>query len=159
VSLDPLFNLTTQHGQRLTRADLKGRPFIVLFGYTSCADVCPTALSDLSVQLQKLGAEADRLRVVFVTVDPDRDTVAHLRSYLESFDGRIVGVTGSIGDIRQVAAALGAAFARGDAQESGYSVDHSYRMFLFDRYGLLTKTVGYKEQAALASLSRRLLAQ
>jgi protein SCO1/2 len=159
IDLAPLFSLTTQRGDRFAKADVKGRPFIVLFGYTHCPQFCPAALADLSLHLERLGADGDRLGVVFVTIDPERDTVENLAMYLGSFDRRIIGLTGPAQSIATVAAAFGAKFERRSGQGASYSVDHSYLMFLVDRYGLLAKSIGYDEPEALASLSARLLAQ
>lgn len=161
VDLAPLFDLTTHHGERLKRGFVRGRPFVVLFGYTNCPEVCPTALNDLSAHLASLGDEADRIPILFVTVDPQRDTAEHLRSYLQAFDSRIVGLTGTEEQVKAVADAFGAPFRRGStASATNYSMDHSYMLFMMDRYGLLARAVGYTEPAQrLADVSRRLLSQ
>jgi protein SCO1/2 len=96
VELASLFRLTTHRGGILSRSFVKGRPFIVLFGYTNCPEVCPTALNDLSMHLASLGDDANRIAVLFVTVDPERDTPEHLSTYLQSFDSRIVGLGGPL---------------------------------------------------------------
>jgi protein SCO1/2 len=129
-----------------------------LFGYTHCPELCPTALFDLTRHLATLGAEADRLGVVFVTVDPERDTPEVLREYLASFDPRITGVTGTVDQIKGVATAFGTRFERRGAR-SDYSMDHPYMLFLVDRYGLLARAVGYDDPKGLASYSKRVLAQ
>lgn len=161
VDLSPLFELTTHQGERLKRAFVRGRPFVVLFGYTNCPEVCPTALNDLSAHLAALGDEADRIPVLFVTVDPQRDTAEHLRTYLQAFDSRIIGLTGTEDQVKAVADSFGAPFRRGSTvSEANYSMDHSYMLFMMDRYGLLARAVGYTEPAQrLADVSRRLLAQ
>ncbi|WP_165937903.1 SCO family protein [Methylobacterium segetis] len=159
VDLDSLFSLTTHRGTHLSMADLRGRPFVVLFGYTHCPEFCPAALADLSRHLERLGADGNRLAVLFVTIDPERDTAKSLASYLESFDPRIVGLTGSARDVATVAATFGAKYERRSTQGASYSVDHSYLMFLVDKYGLLARRVGYDEPELLASSSARLLAQ
>jgi protein SCO1/2 len=159
VDLDTLLQLTTQRGSRLALADLRGHPFIVLFGYTHCPEVCPTALFDLSTHLDKLGPEAVRLGVLFVTVDPERDTVPVLREYLGSFDPRIIALTGTPANVAAVAEAFGAKFERKQAADGAYSMNHSYMMFMVDKYGLLSKAIGYDEPRALAVYSQRLLAQ
>ncbi|MHB2165336.1 SCO family protein [Alsobacter sp. R-9] len=161
VDLSPLFRLTTHRGEKLARQVIRGRPFIVLFGYTNCPEVCPTALNDLSAHLASIGEGADRLAVLWVTVDPERDTVDHINTYLQAFDSRIVGLTGSVEDVKSVADAFGAPFRRGNVVSStSYSMDHSYMMFVMDRYGLLARTVGYTEPSQkLADLSKKLLLQ
>jgi protein SCO1 len=157
VALDPLLRLTSQKGHRLVKADLRGRPMVVVFGYTNCADVCPTALFELSLHLKQLGRDGDRLRVLFVTVDPERDTVEQLDAYLESFDPRIIGLTGSPAEVAAVAAAFSAPFRSDEQRETAFV--HSSSIFLIDKFGLLARRVGYQETDALAAVSKRLLAQ
>ncbi len=85
------FSLVDQNGKPFTDADLKGKWHLVFFGYTHCPDVCPTALNDLSLALDQLGAKKSEVGIVFISVDPDRDTPAVLKSYIESFGGPITG--------------------------------------------------------------------
>jgi len=159
VPLNPLLELKNQHGEKLARADIRGRPFLVIFGYTSCPEVCPTSLFEASQLLDELGSAGERLGVLFVTVDPERDTVEQLRSYLDSFHPRIVGLTGSAEQIAAVAAAFGAPVEKNGLSGSNYSMSHSSQIFYMDRYGMLARPVSYKDPDALAALSRRLLAQ
>lgn len=161
VELDPLLHLRTQAGTLLDRKALRGRPFIVVFGYTRCPEVCPTTMHELSVHLAGLGTDADRLGVYFVTVDPERDTVETLGRYLTDFDPRIVGLTGSVDDVKAAADAFGAPFAKSpNAGEGEYSMRHSYLLYLVDKYGMLATTVEYGAPAAkLTELSRKLLRQ
>jgi protein SCO1/2 len=161
VELAPLFRLTTHRGEILSRSFVKGRPFIVLFGYTNCPEVCPTALNDLSMHLASLGDDANRIAVLFVTVDPERDTPEHLSTYLQSFDSRIVGLGGTVDQVTAVAEAFGAPFRRGATASAGsYNMDHSYMVFMMDRYGLLARAIGYNEPPQrMADVSKRLLAQ
>src|SRR5713101_4729873 len=88
------FKLIDQNGQTVTDQDLKGRPFLVFFGYTHCPDVCPTTLFDVSEIFTRLGPDADRVGALFVTVDPKRDTPATLKDYMASFDPHVRGLTG-----------------------------------------------------------------
>jgi protein SCO1 len=159
VSLAPLLELKNQHGQNLTRADIRGRPFLVIFGYTSCPEVCPTSLFEASRLLDELGTDGERLGILFVTVDPERDNVEQLRSYLESFHPRILGLTGSSEQIATVAAAFGAPIEKNAASAGNYSMSHSSQIFFMDRYGLLARPVPYNDPDAIAALSRRLLTQ
>ena len=87
------FTLIGQDGQVVTNADLAGRPYLVFFGYTHCPDFCPTALFDISAIFKELGPDK-RIAALFVTVDPERDTPDVLKTYLENFDSRIIGLTG-----------------------------------------------------------------
>ena len=80
------FSLTDQNGRTVTDQDLKGRPFLVFFGFTHCPDICPTTMFEISEILKKLGPDGDRARALFITVDPERDTPAALKDYVSSFD-------------------------------------------------------------------------
>ena len=95
--------LTDHRGRRVTISDWAGRPSLVFFGFTYCPDVCPTTLSDISGWLDDLGDEADEMNVVFITVDPERDTASHLADYVPMFHPRLIGLTGSADAIRKVA--------------------------------------------------------
>jgi protein SCO1/2 len=161
VRLSELGRLTTQAGHLLDLNGLKGRPFIVAFGYTGCPDVCPTTLLALSNDLQSLGRDADRLAVLFVTVDPDADTAEKLSDYLRSFDRRIIGLTGSAIDIEAVAHAFNAAYERVVRSDGSYSYDHTTRTYYFDRYGLLAGRHDVLKDPAKKRMDmlRRLLAQ
>ena len=97
------FRLTNQEGQAVTDQDFRGRPFLAFFGFTHCPDVCPTTLFEVSEIFRSLGPDADRVRAVFFTVDPERDTPASLKEYLSSFDSRLSGLTGSLEDLSAVA--------------------------------------------------------
>src|SRR5689334_11210173 len=88
------FKLIDQDGRTVTEQDVKGRPFLVFFGYTYCPDVCPTTLFDISEIFRKLGPDADRASALFITVDPARDTQAQLKAYMSSFDPHVRGLTG-----------------------------------------------------------------
>src|SRR5689334_23938337 len=88
------FRLTDQNGKPITDADMKGRPFLVFFGYTHCPDVCPTTLFDVSEVLRALGKDADSAGALFITVDPERDSPAVMKDYLSSFDPHLRGATG-----------------------------------------------------------------
>jgi protein SCO1/2 len=156
VALDSLFSLTSHENKRITRAEIRGKPFVVLFGYTNCDDICPTSLFEASILLRELGEAGDRLPVLFVTVDPDHDTPGHLKSYLEAFDDRIIGLTGSKDQIAAVTAAFAEPFKRSSAADGS---SHSSQLFFMDRYGLLAKPVDYTNPEALGSMAKRLLAQ
>src|SRR5258708_5691407 len=87
------FTLVSTHGGNVTDQTYRGKWLLIFFGYTFCPDVCPTALNNVSVALEKLGADAGKLQALFVTVDPQRDTRKVMAEYLKSFDSRIIGLT------------------------------------------------------------------
>ena len=128
------FNLLTQHGAPFTERDIAGVPTAIFFGFTFCPDICPTTLMELTSDLEALGADGDRIKVVFVSLDPERDTQARLKEYMSSFDERIVAVSGSPETIAAVARAYGAKY-RKVPTSSGYTFDHSAAVFLLDRDG------------------------
>ena len=110
--LEPLFALTTHEGLRLAPEFVQGQPVAVVFGFTHCPDVCPTTLLDWSNVLAGLGADGDRLKVLFVSVDSERDTPEALKAYVASFDPRIVALTGSAAEIAGAARAFDAFYEK-----------------------------------------------
>jgi protein SCO1/2 len=156
-AVGPPFSMIDQHGRPFTQAELDGRPSMLFFGFTSCPDVCPTTLSDIGVWLDALGPDGDRIRPVFVTVDPERDTAADLAAYLASFDARIVGLTGSSEQLAAFAAAY-RVYYRKVPTDAGYTMDHSASVFLFDRSRRFVGAVDFHEDPATAIAKiRRLL--
>lgn len=160
VDLAPLFQLKMQDGKPLPRAMLRGRPAAVFFGYTHCPDVCPTTLLEMTHHLEALGKDGDRLQVVFVTVDPERDTTEHLKEFVGSFDARIVALTGSPLEIAATAHRFGATYDKVVSKDGSYTMDHTTKVYLLDRYGLvashLERNQAEKEQRQTL---RKLLAQ
>ena len=153
------FSLTDQTGRRVTGADLKGRPYALFFGFTHCPDVCPTALYELSLVLGKLGPGADALDVLFVTVDPDRDTQEQLATYLGSFDPRIRGLRGTAEQTAAAARAFKATYRRVPLEDGDYTMDHTAVIYLVDREGRLFETVDYRDDIdRQVAAFRRLLA-
>jgi protein SCO1/2 len=130
------FTLTDQNGKSVTDADLKGKPFLVFFGYTHCPDVCPTTLFDISEVMRALGSDADRTAALFVSVDPDRDTPAVLKDYLSSFDPHVRGVTGNQAALDKVEKEYRVYSKKVPTGKDGdYSMDHSAIVYLMDKNG------------------------
>jgi protein SCO1 len=152
------FSLTDQNGRTVTDQDFKGRPFLVFFGFTNCPDICPTTMFEISEILKKLGPDGDRVRAVFVTVDPERDTPAALKDYLSSFDPRIVGVTGDEAAIAAVAKAYRAYYKRMPLAEGGYTMDHTAIIYLMGKDGRFVTPFSLKRttDAAAAELRKYL---
>jgi protein SCO1/2 len=139
------FRLTDQNGQVVTQKDVLGKPALFFFGFTFCPDVCPTVLASMTAALSKLGPDADKVGVYFVTVDPDRDTAAVLKAYLASFDPRIRGLTGSREQITTLAKSLAVYFAKVDTGGGSYSVDHSALVIQLDSQGKFFGTIAFDE--------------
>lgn len=133
---DLAFQLTDDSGKAVTAADYKGKVALLYFGYTHCPDVCPLTLAHLHAVLQKLGKPADDVRILFVSVDPARDTPPVLHDYVRAFDARAVGLTGPARDIEALVKRYRASFTREpDKHDSGYEVSHSSAIYFFDRAG------------------------
>ena len=128
ASIGGAFALTDHHGNRVTDADFRGRYMLVYFGYTYCPDICPLSLVRNHDALAMLGDKAARVVPILITVDPERDTVAHLKDYVSSFDARLVGLTGSADEIKAAATAYRVYYAKAAPHGSDpedYLVDHS----------------------------------
>jgi protein SCO1 len=146
------FRLITQHGTPFSERDLAGAPAAIFFGFTSCPDVCPTTLLEMTKDLEALGSDGDRIRFVFISVDPETDSPARLKDYLESFDPRIVALTGPAATIAAVARAYGARY-RKVATASGHTFEHTPGIFLIDRSGE-TAAVLSSEEAPASRLAK-----
>lgn len=134
------FDLVDQNGKPFTDADLKGKWHLVFFGYTHCPDVCPTALNDLSLALDQLGAKEKNVGIVFISVDPERDTPAVLKSYVESFGAPIEGLTGTAAEVAQAAKDYRVYYAKHPRADGGYDMDHSALIYIMDPQGRFTAT-------------------
>src|ERR1700730_12557407 len=130
------FDLVDHAGNRRTDADFRGKFLLVYFGFTYCPDVCPTDLLAIGLTLDRLGAGAEAVQPLFITVDPERDTPEHLAKYVPFFHPRLIGLTGNADQIRKVASAYRAYFAKVAISSSAeYTVDHSSFIYLMDRNG------------------------
>jgi cytochrome oxidase Cu insertion factor (SCO1/SenC/PrrC family) len=137
VTIGGPFRLTDQNKMVRTEKDFQGKYMLVFFGYTYCPDVCPTTLAVMADALEKIGSLADRVRPVFITVDPQRDTPEKIKSYLASFGPRFVGLTGSVSDIAAVAKEYRVYYREHAAENGGeYTVDHSGVVYLMDPNGM-----------------------
>ena len=130
------FALTASDRRVVTDRTFRGRYMLVYFGYTHCPDICPTTLMTLSQVLEKLGPLADRIRPVFISIDPGRDTAARVGEYLKSFDQRIVGLTGSPAEIATVAKQYRVFYKKSPFENSDdYSMDHSSYIYVMGQDG------------------------
>jgi protein SCO1/2 len=152
------FELTDHTGQPFSSTALAGRPYAIFFGFTHCPDICPTTLVEMSNHLAALGADADRLRVVFVSVDFERDTPDKLSAYMASFDARIIGLTGSEAQIAQAAKGWNAHYDKFTESNGSITIVHSAYVYLMDADNRLAATLNFQEPEAeqLAKLKRLL---
>jgi protein SCO1 len=154
------FKLALATGGTLDGASLRGEPYGVFFGFTQCPDICPGTLTDVTALMDDLdkGAlkeRAAKFRVLFVTVDPERDTADVLKSYLSAFDGRIAGLVPTIEQLPALARQF-AAFYEKVPTSSGYTMNHTASVYLFNRDGQFAGTIDIKDARSnqLAKLER-----
>jgi len=139
--------LNDHNGQARTLQDFGGKVVVAFFGFTQCPDVCPTALAELSQVMQKLGPDADRVQVLLISVDPERDTPEILKQYVTTFDPRFLGLTGTPDQVKATAASFKAYYAKVPTEGGkNYTMDHTAAFYLFDGKGesrvLANSTIG-----------------
>jgi len=158
IQMGGAFHLVDQNGRPVSDRDLLGKPTVMFFGYTYCPDVCPTTLADMSAWLKALGPDADKLNLVYVTIDPERDTPARLKSYLTAFDPRIRGLTGSPQAVAEAAHDYNVYYQKVPLQGGEYSMDHSTLIYLMDARGHMAELVQYgtPRDQVVASLKKLL---
>jgi protein SCO1 len=128
--------LTDQNGKKRSLAEFKGKAVAVFFGFTQCPDVCPSALGELAQVKAALGKDADRLQVIFVTVDPERDTPAILKAYLANFDKQALGLSGSLDETAAAAKEFKVFFQKVRGRTEGsYTMDHTAGSYIIDPAG------------------------
>jgi protein SCO1/2 len=149
------FKLTDQNGATITDQSLKGRPFLVFFGFTHCPEVCPTALFDMSEIFNKLGPDADKVNALFVTVDPERDTPAKLKEYLSSFNPRLIGVGGEPEALAAVAKAYRVYYKKVPLKDGDYTMDHTAIVYLMDKNGQFVAPFSLKRRPEEAAADLR----
>ena len=152
------FHLVDQNGKPFGDAELKGKWHLVFFGYTHCPDACPTALNDMALAVDRLGKERDAVGIVFITVDPERDTQEELKSYVASFDAPIVALTGTADEVAQAAKAYRVYYAKHPRTDGGYDMDHSAVIYVMDPAGRFAATLTPDSTAdAIAQRLQKLL--
>ncbi|CUI07506.1 SCO family protein [Massilia antarctica] len=130
------FALTDHNGKPRTLADFKGKVVVMFFGYTQCPDVCPTTMAEMAAVMKELGSKADQVQVLFVTIDPARDTQALLAQYVPAFDPRFLGLYGDAEATARVAKEFKVYYGKVDGKNPGsYSMDHTAASYVFDRNG------------------------
>lgn len=154
ISFGGPFTLVDGKGQPFASSNLAGKPFAIFFGFTHCPDVCPTTLARLAKLRRQLGND-QAFRIVFVTVDPERDGPAEVGAYADLFGAPVIGLTGSPAEIDKVKKQFGI-FSEKVGSGDDYTVDHTATVLLFDRDGQFQSTIAPDETdpAALAKLER-----
>jgi len=145
------FALASTQGGTFTQNDLRGTPSLIFFGYTFCPDVCPTTLAETTAWREQLGLAPEELRIIFVTVDPERDTPEMVKAYVEGFDPSVIGLVGSVEETERAKAAFGVFSEKsGDVESEFYLVDHTALTFLIDADGTFEGTIAYEEASDTA---------
>ena len=135
------FTLQDGDGKPVTDRDFRGKYMLVYFGYTFCPDACPTTLNEVADALDRLGAKADQIQAIFITVDPKRDTPEILGAYVKSFDPRIAGLTGTTAQIAVAAKSFNMFYERRDPDDGDYVYDHTTLIYLVDPDGRFAKAL------------------
>ncbi|QDC44835.1 SCO family protein [Methylophilus medardicus] len=151
-------SLTDHLGQPRSIDDFKGKLVVLFFGYTHCPDVCPTTMADLKKTMQLLGEQANQVQVLFVTVDPERDTQAVLAQFVPSFDPRFIGLRGTVAEVAANLSEYKVYAAKvNEPGKSGYTMDHSAGLYVFDQQGAPRIYLGYGEKPENIAHDLRLL--
>lgn len=141
------FNLTDHNGEPRQLADYQGKVVVLFFGFTHCPDICPTTMADLAAAMKIMGNQSDGVQVLFVTVDPERDTKEVLAKFVPSFDSRFVGLTGTPEEIDQTAKTFKIFYSKQqEAGQAGYSFDHSAGVYVFDKQGKIRIYLKYGQK-------------
>ncbi|MEW6452902.1 MAG: SCO family protein [Pseudomonadota bacterium] len=152
------FQLVDQNSKPITDKDIKGYPTLVFFGFTNCPDICPTTLFEVSEIMRSLGKDADKVKALFVSVDPERDTPEKMKDYLSSFDPHLVGVTGDVASITAMGKAYRVYFKKVPLDGGSYTMDHTAIVYLMDKDGRFVAPFNMKRrpEEAAADLRRYL---
>ena len=152
------FTLTDHTGKVRTLEDFRGKIVVMFFGYTQCPDVCPTTMAEMATVLKEMGPSADEVQVLFVTVDPERDTRELLSHYVPAFDKRFIGLYGDAAATAKVAKEFKVFYAKAPgADASSYTVDHTAGSFVFDKQGQLRLFVRHGQGPGLIAHDLRQL--
>jgi protein SCO1 len=140
-------SLTDHTGKLRNMNDFKGKVVVLFFGYTHCPDVCPTTMSDLKQTMKLLGDKANDVQVLFVTVDPERDTQEVLAQFVPGFDARFIGLRGTVAEVASNLSEYKVYAAKvSEPGKSGYTMDHSAGLYVFDKTGAPRIYLGYGEK-------------
>jgi protein SCO1 len=152
------FQLTDHNGKSRVLADFKGKAVVIFFGYTHCPDVCPTTMSDMAQALSLLGKDAAKVQVLFVTVDPERDTRELLASYVPAFNPDFLGLYGDEAATAKVAKEFKIFYQKHKSSNGqGYEVDHTAGTYVFDPSGKIRLFVSYGQGAESIAHDLRIL--
>ena len=137
--------LVDHTGSKFVSKTLKNQPSLIFFGFTHCPEVCPTTLSQLSEITERLKSKIMTTNIIFITVDPQRDTQEHLKDYMSNFNENVIGITGEIMDIKKLADNWGVFFERISSSKDDYTFNHTATVFMLDKKGNYKGTISWGE--------------
>ncbi len=137
------FSMPDHTGRSRRLSDFKGKVVVMFFGYTQCPDVCPTTLSEVAAAMKELGTKANDVQVIFVTVDPERDTPELLAQYVPAFDPGFLGLRGSPAELETAAKLFKVFYQKNPSPSGGYTMDHTAGSFVFDKQGRMRVLISY----------------
>ena len=150
------FTLVDPRGRPVNSSSFDGKPFVIAFGFTHCPEICPATLVHMGGWIEALGPDADKMRFAFVSVDPERDTPERMAEYMEAFDPRIIGLTGTPEQVADSARAYRVYVRKVDTGDGDYTVDHSTLTYVMDAKGRFLSMIAYSEERdkAIAKLKQ-----
>ena len=138
-------NLIDHTGKKFIFQTLKNQPSLIFFGFTHCPEVCPTTLSQLSEITDKLKTKIITTNIIFITLDPKRDTQEHLKDYISNFNENVIGITGNIMNIKKLADNWGVFYETINSSKDGYTLNHTATVFMLDKKGNYKGTIAWGE--------------
>ncbi len=150
VKLGGEFNLVRQDGTAISDKDMLGKPHAIFFGFTTCPEVCPTTLFEITTWLKELGDDGDKIAFYFMTVDPRRDTPEVMSEYLSAFDPRIIGISGDVDAVEKTLRSYKVFFEQVKMDDGDYTMDHTASIYLMDATGKFVRSIAYGEDGAVA---------
>ncbi len=142
------FKLASTKGGELDSESLKGKPYGIFFGFTHCPEVCPTTLFEMSAALKELGDDAKDFRLLFITVDPERDTLPIVTDYLANFDPRVEGLVPTAEQLPAIAKGFHIYYKKEPTSDGSYTMDHTATLFLMNSKGEFARTISFDEDRA-----------
>ena len=150
IKFEEPFHLISHNGEKITEKIFQTKPSILFFGFTNCPEVCPTTLYDISSWISELSLSSEQIQVLFVTLDPNRDTVTKLNDYLSNFDETFLGITGDEKEILNLSKAWGIYRKIIPTDNLDYSIDHTSTIFLINKNRTLKGTIAFREAPEVA---------
>ena len=147
--------LTDQNGKAFNEQSLNQKPSLLFFGFTHCPEICPTTLSELSNIVDNLKNKINPTNIIFVTIDPQRDTQEYLKDYIQYFKGDVIAVTGDIKEIKKLADNWNVFFERVNTLDNDYTFNHTATVFMLDSNGVFRGTIAWGENPV--SISQKII--